>query len=766
MLSPLARSTPHPLRYPAQMRSVGYVVCDEVDGGLCTDVGFVSDAAPPTRDAIRGACTTHRGVHEARAHIQHLRRVMANTHAGEAHLGPALPSLKIIHTVKLGGDTIAHRGLLATLEKHHHLVVTLGNSYFLTSSLNVNAIASSVDRMLSTSDNVVESTTGGLDAVGCDVVGDGDGDGDSNGDGNGDDDGKGGEEVAEESGKDGTGCEMVSERGKLNVGTKPADLRFIKSKGSDHIFTACDRPTVVYSATDWYKLLVSTVNLQEVTRVCGFDTSAFPDCLAIATDTGLHLGAVDESQKIHITSVPLDEQPRRIAHLDSNRLFAVTTERPVLDERGDEMIEHYIRIVDETRYDTLNRYRLNLIEIGSSVLTKTFSGENMDMDEQFLVVGTALELPKEENPKCGRVLISRISSSGCILGVEHQTHAAVYSMLAHNGMLIAGIEPEVRVLSVCERKDVREGTTWTNDKDANTAQQIDHEECVKGADGKTNANMSRYGTTNPPATNLGKHEMRRQPSRAKMKNLEHKYGCIDIMTDACDKFRSENLAHNPGGAGITPGVHVQCHSADLKESNHNSWDDDITPAANAPSRKADLKQVSNTNDHCDMYGKTDYGHNVVIDNGHQLSSAATIRNGDNKQDDKGDTTPKGPEHDKHELQLPVSADRDCIYTGKKGITPFAGLLQHITDNDDGSGPTDDRRQSEIASLIQKSRTKLENQKINTKITTPAIRRWKMILKKLISKKLIQKITTLQPYIKPKKLITKCYKWHTSTFSNF
>lgn len=389
----------------------------------------------------------------------------------------ALPSLKIIHTVKLGGDTIARGVLLATLEKHHYLVVALGDGYLLTYSLNVNALASAVERMLSSSgNNIVESMTGSVDAVGCDVDADGDGDGDGDGgDDDGDDDG--GDDGAEESVKDGAGCEMVSERRKLSVGTKPADLSIFKSKGSDHIFAACDRPTVVYSATGGGKLLVSNVNLQEVTRVCGFDTQAFPDCLAIATDTGLHLGAVDEIQKLHITSVPLDEQPRRIAHLDSHRVFAVTTERPVLDERGDEMLEHYIRIVDDTRYDTLNRYRLNCMEIGSSVLTTTFSGENMDRDEQFLVVGTAVELPNEEDPKDGRVLVFRISSSGCILVAEHQAHGAVYSMVAYNGMLVAGIGPEVRVLSICERKD---GSLGIKEEDRHSGHILAYKLCVRG----------------------------------------------------------------------------------------------------------------------------------------------------------------------------------------------------------------------------------------------------------------------------------------------
>ena len=38
------------------------------------------------------------------------------------------------------------------------------------------------------------------------------------------------------------------------------------------------------------------------------------DTLAIATDGCLLIGNIDDVQKLHIRTVPLGEQPRRIAH--------------------------------------------------------------------------------------------------------------------------------------------------------------------------------------------------------------------------------------------------------------------------------------------------------------------------------------------------------------------------------------------------------------------------------------------------------------------
>ena len=98
---------------------------------------------------------------------------------------------------------------------------------------------------------------------------------------------------------------ILSRREESYVWAIHTDLSKFKSKGSDHIITACHRPTVaewtmVHSATVGRKLLVSNVNLQGLTRVCGFDARAFPDCLKIATDDCLHLGEVDDIEDMII----------------------------------------------------------------------------------------------------------------------------------------------------------------------------------------------------------------------------------------------------------------------------------------------------------------------------------------------------------------------------------------------------------------------------------------------------------------------------------
>lgn len=64
----------------------------------------------------------------------------------------------------------------------------------------------------------------------------------------------------------------------------------------------------------------------QVNLMTSFNNSAsFPDSLAIAKESGLTIGSIDEIQKLHIRAVPMGEQARRLAHQESSHTFLVTT---------------------------------------------------------------------------------------------------------------------------------------------------------------------------------------------------------------------------------------------------------------------------------------------------------------------------------------------------------------------------------------------------------------------------------------------------------
>lgn len=118
---------------------------------------------------------------------------------------------------------------------------------------------------------------------------------------------------------------VLSDKKKVTLGTQPTILRTFRSMSMTNVFACSDRPTVIYSSN--HKLVFSNVNLKEVNHMCSLNSEAYPDSLALATDTTITIGTIDEIQKLHIRTVPLGESPRRIAYQEATHTFGVITMR-------------------------------------------------------------------------------------------------------------------------------------------------------------------------------------------------------------------------------------------------------------------------------------------------------------------------------------------------------------------------------------------------------------------------------------------------------
>ncbi len=65
--------------------------------------------------------------------------------------------------------------------------------------------------------------------------------------------------------------------------------------------------------------------------MCPLNAEAYPDSLALATDSTVTIGTIDEIQKLHIRSIPLGETPRRIAYQEQTQVISVLIS-PLLNE--------------------------------------------------------------------------------------------------------------------------------------------------------------------------------------------------------------------------------------------------------------------------------------------------------------------------------------------------------------------------------------------------------------------------------------------------
>ncbi|XP_022762657.1 DNA damage-binding protein 1a-like isoform X2 [Durio zibethinus] len=237
----------------------------------------------------------------------------------------------------------------------------------------------------------------------------------------------------------------LTDRKKVSLGTQPITLHTFSTKNTTYVFAASDRPTVIYSSNK--KLLYGNVILKEVIHMCPFNPAAFPDSFAIAKEGELTIGSIDDTQKLHIRSIPLGEQARCICHQEQSWTFAICSVKN--QSSTDESEMHFIRLLDDQTFEFISTYRLDTFEYGCSILSCSFS----DDLNVYYCVGTAYVLPEENEPTRGRILVFVVEDGKLQLIAQKETMGAVYSLNAFNGKLLAAINQKIELYKWTLRED-------------------------------------------------------------------------------------------------------------------------------------------------------------------------------------------------------------------------------------------------------------------------------------------------------------------------
>ena len=227
---------------------------------------------------------------------------------------------------------------------------------------------------------------------------------------------------------------------KLSIGTQPISLRPFRSKGELHAFAASDRPTVVYSLNK--KLMFSNVNLREVNHMCSFNSASFPDSLAVASEDMLTIGTIDDIQKLHVRTVPLSEQPRRIAHQEATHTFLVGCMKPAgVGAPASDALAFSLRLLDDQTFDTCHAHDLEPHEIVCDIISTAFA----DDTRQYYVVSTAFADPEQPEPVRGRILVCAVEDARLRVLTERDLKAGVFAISGFCGKLVAGVHNKVQL---------------------------------------------------------------------------------------------------------------------------------------------------------------------------------------------------------------------------------------------------------------------------------------------------------------------------------
>ncbi|XP_041969289.1 DNA damage-binding protein 1 [Aricia agestis] len=277
---------------------------------------------------------------------------------------------------------------------------------------------------------------------------------------------------------------VLSNRKRVTLGTQPTVLRSFRTLSTTNIFACSDRPTVIFSSN--HKLVFSNVNLKEVTHMCSLNAQAYPDSLALATDSTVTIGTIDEIQKLHIRTVPLGETPRRIAYQEASQTFGVITMRvdraewgggggavagpvrasastaaasssgapPVPAKHAPAALDlelHNLLILDHHTFEVLHAHQLMNGEFAMSLVSCKLG----DDPNHYFAVGTAILNPEESEPKAGRILLFHWYEGKLTQVGEKEIKGACYSLVEFNGKLLASINSTVRLFEWTSEKELR-----------------------------------------------------------------------------------------------------------------------------------------------------------------------------------------------------------------------------------------------------------------------------------------------------------------------
>nr|VZI48110.1 unnamed protein product [Spirometra erinaceieuropaei] len=274
---------------------------------------------------------------------------------------------------------------------------------------------------------------------------------------------------------------------RVNAGTGPSMyLSQWRSHNKNNVFVCSNHPCIVYSVKN--KLVFANVNLKEVGWMCPLNGSYYKDCICLVTPGGLILGSVDEIQKLHVRSIPLEETPRRLAlQSETGSLGVICNRQEVFQEgvgfkavRSSASLSTKVpkthssvpktvpscvsttmpkfRDIEVSSLLIYNQANLELqfahtFYFSNSLLETAISIASINLEAKNTVVyavGTALIVKGEYEPTKGRIHLFRWDPENSRLEtlLVHDVNGAVYRIIDFNGRILAGISSSVRLFDV------------------------------------------------------------------------------------------------------------------------------------------------------------------------------------------------------------------------------------------------------------------------------------------------------------------------------
>jgi DNA damage-binding protein 1 len=240
----------------------------------------------------------------------------------------------------------------------------------------------------------------------------------------------------------------LSSRKSVVLGIRQARFHLIsRSADTYNIFATSEHPSLIYATEG--RIVYSAVTAEDATCVSPFDTEAFPDCVALATDSQLKIARIDDERRTHVRPLVMGEMIRRIAYSPSEKVFGLGCIRREL-VRGEEVIQGSFKLVDEVIFDKLGKPFLlesvSALELVESVICAELPDSHGNMVDRF-IVGTSFQpdpdMDSDSNVR-GRILVLGVDSDRSpYLIMSHELKGACRCLGVMDGKIVAGLSKTI-----------------------------------------------------------------------------------------------------------------------------------------------------------------------------------------------------------------------------------------------------------------------------------------------------------------------------------
>lgn len=247
--------------------------------------------------------------------------------------------------------------------------------------------------------------------------------------------------------QDGTGLGGAA---RIVLGSEPVTFKKLPhNSASDpesiltNVFVSCEQPSLIYASEG--RMVYSAVNSDSASRVCHFNSEAYPGAIAIATPRELKLALIDNERTTQLHTLPVGETVRCVAYSEGLRMFGMGCIRKVLDGRSEKLFSSF-RVADEITFKDFDSVALKDDELFECLVKVPATPDDNTEGADKFAVGSSILDESSDRPVRGRIRIYEVDKEKRLRAVtELEVKGACRSLAMCDGKIVAGLVKRVNL---------------------------------------------------------------------------------------------------------------------------------------------------------------------------------------------------------------------------------------------------------------------------------------------------------------------------------